>query len=469
MPTRQDQLHSYQFMIQRVVAALVMRDTDPPQSPFRRTAGATVAGVMVAALALAAVAVYGVISPGGGRSWRTGNAVIVEKESGARFVYRDGKLHPVANYASALLILGSATPRTVLVSRNSIAGVPRGTPLGIVEAPDSLPGAGQLAGPPWSVCSRRQQDGPALSTLFVGHDPATGSGRSLGDAGLLARHPDGTVHLVRSNRRHLIRDPGVVLAALTWGSEPLAPVAPALFHALAAGADLGRIPVTERGKRSAAGADIRIGEVIVVESQGGGRQFAVALRDGLAGVTQVQADLLLGDPETARMLGQSAARRLSPGQFAVAPKVADLVPVGDLAPPATTPALVRVTGGVCAVVRDPAGVADVRVDVALPDTADAVRTGSRTGTGTVLADQIVVPPGRGAVVEALAAPQAPSGALSVVTDLGLRYEVANRDVLAMLGYRDVRPVRLPAGLVALLPAGRALDPAAARAPAIGGG
>ncbi len=33
----------------------------------------------------------------------------------------------------------------------------------------------------------------------------------------------------------------------------------------------------------------------------------------------------------------------------------------------------------------------------------------------------------------------------------------------MLGYRDVRPVRLPAGLVSLVPAGATLDPAAARA------
>ena len=47
MPSRQDQLHSYQFMVQRVVAALVMRETDPAQSPFRRAAGASLASVLV--------------------------------------------------------------------------------------------------------------------------------------------------------------------------------------------------------------------------------------------------------------------------------------------------------------------------------------------------------------------------------------------------------------------------------------
>ncbi|MBQ0897406.1 type VII secretion protein EccB, partial [Micromonospora sp. U56] len=69
----------------------------------------------------------------------------------------------------------------------------------------------------------------------------------------------------------------------------------------------------------------------------------------------------------------------------------------------------------------------------------------------------------GAVVESVAAPGATGGAVSVVTDLGRRYVLAGTEVLGMLGYGDVRPVRLPAGLVSLVPAGSPLDPAAARA------
>ncbi|PSK63385.1 hypothetical protein B0E53_04696 [Micromonospora sp. MH33] len=76
---------------------------------------------------------------------------------------------------------------------------------------------------------------------------------------------------------------------------------------------------------------------------------------------------------------------------------------------------------------------------------------------------MLVEPGRGAVVEAAAAPGATGGAVSVVTDLGRRYVLTGGDVLGMLGYAGVRPVRLPAGLVDLVPAGSPLDPAAARA------
>ena len=470
MPTRQDQLHSYQFTIQRVVAALVMRETDPPQSPFRRIAAATIAGVMVTALALAGAAVFGIISPGGGTGWRDGNAVIVERQSGARFVYRDGKLHPVTNYTSALLILGSAQPKVVYVSRGSIAGVPRGTPLGIPAAPDSLPAARDLVGAPWTLCSAQANDGRGgtrtESVLFVGGGPASG-GRPLTEEALLARHPDGTLYLVWHHRRYLIREPAVVLPALGWDAAAAQPAAPALLNALAAGADLARIAVADRGKKSTRVPGARNGEVFVVENQGGSRQYAVATRDGLAPVTQVQADILITDPATVELLGQTKPRPLGQGEYASIPKARELVPGGELAAPAATPALAKPAGGggVCTVVRDASGPAEVRVDVPVPPAADAVPTGSRTGTGTVLVDRVLVPPGRGAVVEALASPQAPGGALSVVTDLGTRHEVSGVEVLAMLGFSGVRPLRLPAGLVALLPAGRALDPAAARSPA----
>src|SRR5262245_44368951 len=114
MSSRQDQRHSYQFMGQRLMAAIVLRDTDPVRPPFRRLVAATSAGVLLATLALAAVAGYGLLVRDDD-SWHAGDALIVAKESSARYVYRDGRLHPVLNYTSALLILGTGRPRTVYV------------------------------------------------------------------------------------------------------------------------------------------------------------------------------------------------------------------------------------------------------------------------------------------------------------------------------------------------------------------
>lgn len=485
MPSRQDQLRSHQFTVQRVVAALVTRGTDPVRAPLGPVAGAAGVGVMVAVLALAAVAGYGVLVGGGmtdaETAWRDGGAVIVERGTGARYVYREGRLHPVLNYASALLITGSGQRRPVQVSARSIEGVPRGVPLGIPGAPDSLAEPTRLAGAPWTVCSHLVGSGTGSgpggrtgSALFIGAQPdgaGPAGGRSLGDAGLLARDQAGAVFLLWRNRRHLVREPAVVLSALGWDARPVTPVAAALVHALPAGADLARIPIAGRGGRSPRLPGARVGEVFVVESLSGGRQFAVALSRGLAALTQVQADLLLGDPLTARLLGQTQPRRLDQGTYATLPKVGELPPGGELAPPAATPNLTAVApaGAVCAEVQDGTGGPDLRVDVRVPaaeeTTVPAKAPGPRTGGGTVRADRVLVAPGRGVVVAALASPQAPSGTLSIVTDLGVRHDVPRPDVLAMLGYAAVRPVRLPAALVALLPAGPALDPDAARSPA----
>ncbi|GIF65423.1 type VII secretion protein EccB [Asanoa ishikariensis] len=445
MPSRQDQLQSHQFMVQRVVSALVMRETDPAQPPFRRAAGATLAGVLVAAIALGGFVVYGALADGGGTAWRDTSAVIVERESGARYVYREGKLHLVVNYASALLAVGSPQPKTVLVSRRSIEGVPRGSTLGIAEAPDSLPAAGRLLGPPWTVCAL---PGPA-SAVLVG---ATGAGGvRLGDRGVLARHSDGSLHLVWQGHRYRVRDPGLALTALGWTTAPVL-VAPALLDALPAGADLAVPRISGAGEPSTAVPSALIGEVFVVTSQGGGRQYALAVRDGLAGITQVQADLLL----TAGR--QDQPTDLSQGRFAATAKAPDLVPDGLV--PTVTPSLVESVGrALCAEVRDERGVADVVVDADLPDLADAVS--SRPGDGV---DHVVVAPGRAALVETVALGNRTGGTVSIVTDLGRRHAVVGAETLAMLGYGGVRPLRLPSAVVALIEESASLDPARAREP-----
>ncbi|MGC1212650.1 MAG: type VII secretion protein EccB, partial [Micromonospora sp.] len=387
MPSRQDQLHSYQFTVQRAVAALVMRETDPARSPFRRLAGAGLASVLVAVIGLGGFALYGLFA-GGGTSWRDSGAVIVEKESGARFVYREQKLHPVLNYASALLIIGAERPKTVLVSRRSIEGVPRGLPLGIADAPDSLPAPRRLSTAPWTVCSVPPA-GPGRteprSALLIGR-AATG-GRALGDQGVLLRPPDGTLHLLWHQRRHLLRDTDRVLAVLAATRERAVPVAAALLNTVPAGSDLAPPAVRRLGERSVAVAGAVIGDVYLVRNSGGGRQYAVAERDGLAGITEFQAGLLLAHT------GQGEPEPMTLGRFAALPKLPDLVPIGPAAPPTSPPRLAAVEGGaLCARIGDDTGVRDVWVGATPPDLTAAARPVPSTGRGGTLADQVVVEP-----------------------------------------------------------------------------
>jgi type VII secretion protein EccB len=463
MASRSDQLHSHQFALQRVVGALAMRDADPSSSPMRRIGGALFASVMLAALGLAAVGVYGLLKPGGNERWRDGASVIVEEETGARFVFLDGVLHPVLNQTSALLAVGSAQPKTALVSRASLASVPRGLPLGIPGAPDPLPPRAALLDDRWSVCSRPSAAGRAESVLLMG---SVGEGAPVAEAeGMLVADARGEAYLLWRNARYAVRDK-LVLDALWAGERPVV-VAPALLNALPPAPDLRRIPLDRTGGSALSGAEI--GQVFVHTSQGAGKKYAVAVAGGLADITQVQADLLLADPDNPNPRGRPST--LSQADYGRAPK-AD--PLETSAAPAATPKLVTPAagGGVCASYADGAGAPDVTLVRALAPARGEARAGG-VWQGTVVADWVRVPPGHGAVVEAVAAPTAGApggagasvGALAVVTDQGVRYPVPSADVLAMLGYSGVRPVRLPASVVALLPGGRSLDPADARAPA----
>jgi type VII secretion protein EccB len=458
MASRSDQLHSHQFALQRAVGALAMRDPDPVTSPLRRIGGALFASVMIAVIAVAAVGVFGVLRPGTGGAWREGRATIIEKETGARYVYVDGVLYPVLNYTSAILLLG--TTDTVQVTRAQLVGVPRGTPVGSPGVPDPLPGRDQLVTEPWTLCSRAAiENGGAEagveSTLRIGWVPPPAP---LDEGGVLVVDPTGRMHLLWHHRRFALTDQSLVLTAFAWAASSATPMSTAVLNAIPAGPDLGRLS-TPRSDEPSVVPGLQVGEVFVVANPDGSRIYGVALADGVSDVTAVQANLLvIGNAN-----GGDPARDLSSADYLAAPRLPDLIPEGDDAPPPTTPEQVQVgeQGGICATFTSGADLPTLTVADSLPATngeAPAVPTPDGVG---VQADWIAVPPGRGVVVQSVASPGAEGGSLAVVSDLGQRFAVPSVEVLGNLGYGGVTPQRLPASLVALIPAGRALDPSAA--------
>lgn len=440
MPSRSDQLHSYQFAVQRVVSAVAAHESNPSRPPGRRAGLAILAGVLAAALGLAGFAVWGLLQPGGSTKWRAGNAVIVEKESGAKFVYLDGVLHPVANFASAALIVG--TSKTISVARRSLGGAQRGPLLGIPGAPDALPQRRDLIGGPWAVCGAV---GAGRSTVVVGSVPA---GDPLGANGALVSTPDGAVHLLWQGRRARIREPDTVLGMLVWGTP--VPVPSAVVNALAVAADIARVPIPGRGGRFASVPGARVGQVFLVD----GRQHAVALAEGLAPLTPFQAALVLGDPATVEQVGQTAPAALSPGEYARLPRTA--FPGRWEGLPSEVPRLAEV-GTAASMCASSAPSGDVVVGSAPP------RGAAVAGSSTGLVDEVRVPPGRGVLATASTAPGADAGVIYLVTDLGVRHPLASADVLPVLGYAGVRTVAVPAEILALLPTGPGLHPQAARA------
>lgn len=476
MPSRQDQLHSYQYAQQRVVAALVTHDPDPHRSPLRRAGTTVLISIVVAALAVGGAAAYGLLK---GRSTvdpRDEAVVFLEKGTGARYVYlkSDGKMHPVLNYSSGLLIANAQAPQMKNASPESLAEVPLGDPMGIPDAPDTLPPAkGGLLKSLWTVCSRAPQFGSGSSdpesVLSIGEAVTGGTVLPVPRAdtppdqlrGLLVTDRADRTFLVYNNKRFLI-PAGRLSQTRTffrWNQAAL-PVAPAWINAVPIGPDLKPPRIQDFGDRSAQISDFEVGQVLRIHSDGTtADQWGVVLSDGVADLTEVQANLMQADPDA------NVAQQMTPTLYGNLPRSkTQLVAAANAAglPPAV-PVLLNGPDSVCLTYDGGAnGEVSVRIGPELP--TGAVVRGESPAPGSVQADRVYVPRGKGAVVVAVASPSAPasSGTVSIVTDTGRSYPLAGRDVLAKLGYGGVQPQAIPGQLVELLPVGPALDPVRAR-------
>jgi Type VII secretion system ESX-1, transport TM domain B len=238
MRSRRAQFRAYRFVTRRIVTALVGGDPESADPPFGRSGLTTLASTMIGATMLAGFGVYGLVRPGGNTSWRQPGSLIVEQGTGARFVYRQGLLHPVLNDASARLLIGTARVRVVTVPASSLSGVARGRAVGIPGGPEELPGAAQLLGLPWSVCAAHNPAEAAapdpLVTVLVG--TRYPGARPLRDLGLLVSAKGSGRFLVWHGER--LRSTAAALSALGWAAEPAMPVAPGFLKALPAGPDL---------------------------------------------------------------------------------------------------------------------------------------------------------------------------------------------------------------------------------------
>ncbi|MFI5495558.1 type VII secretion protein EccB [Actinoplanes sp. NPDC051859] len=472
MPSRQDQLHSYQYAQQRVVAALVSHDPDPHRSPLRRAGTTVLIGIVVAALAVGGAAIYGLITGRSSVNPKNEAVVFLEKGTGARYVYlkSDQKLHPVLNYASGLLIADSATPELKSASRESLAQVPLGEPLGIPDAPDSLPAAkGGLLANVWTVCSQSGQPGATTPQSILSIGAGVSGGTELPQPradtpadelrGLLVTDPANRTFLIYNNKRFLVPADRVQQTRVwfRWNQTAALPVAPAWINAVPIGADLRAPAIQGYGQRSAAFPDLTVGLILRIENAGNpSAQWGVVLNDGVADLTEVQASLMQAEPGAAPAtpLALSTYGNMTRSQTQL---VADANTAGL---PAGLPVLLNGPDSVC--LTSAGGEIRVQIGPVLPP--GVAVTGAPGASNSQQADRVHVPRGKGAVVVAAGSPTAPpgGGTVSIITDTGRRYALDSRALLSKLGYGNVEPQSVPSQLVSLLPQGPALDPARAR-------
>ncbi|MFE9360586.1 type VII secretion protein EccB [Streptomyces olivaceoviridis] len=483
MQSRRDQVQAYTFTVGRLTSGMLMADPDAVDTPMNRTRRGGVIGLVIGALICAGFMVVGLLAPKDSDAWRRPGVLIMEKETGARYVYGAGTLRPVINYTSAKLVTGDKGT-VQQVSRSILADVPRGTPIGIPGAPDSLPAADRLTDAPWRVCatSRPADDGALVptTTLIAGVTPQDAPELRQNEA-LLVTTRNGrqsTDLLLWHGTRFRLDSAHGALQSLGYGTvEPLA-VDDAFLSAIPAGADLA--PWTVPGSGSTGprlgGRLSRVGQLFVVRTPGSPDQYYLLDRAGLVPLTLTELQLLRGDPRTRQKAyaGQQptvmtvppdeAAQHMAPQGTAIRAG-ADTLPVrppAALAPQAGSVPCLQVTPGEAA----------PRQSIVRVAAADA--TGMPVGTRQGVApscpgpDAITVRPGSGILATPLSGGTTTSGARYLVTDNGIKYPLAAPAVSGLLSYPDQNLVRLPSALLRLLPTGPVLDPDRAADPALSG-
>lgn len=411
MPTKKDLLDAQSFSRRRLLTAFTSGAPGgkelEPANPLR----AVIAGVALAAMVVVGGVFYGLMRPGLPDGWEN-NTVLLVEDTGARYVTVGGTLYPVINATSARLLLPADSYDVKTTTASALAEIPVGQTIGILGAPDDVPGSGDLVPDGWAACPVASDTAVAMPGDVT---PALSSDATLVTA-------DGDLYVVSgtyrypldSNADQVLRQIGLAgVAPVEVQSRWLnlfqagTPLAPLFIEGADQGAMLGQ-------------TDLPLGAV--VHPQGSTNLFVITADEQLAPLSPLAYQLYL--------LGTGA--RLG-GEREVTAAEVDLpnadAPAGaaDWPTDALTP--VGASGSICAqLTHDANGEATTSLAVAAasPEAA-GVTAAAHTGA-------LVYASGEGSTL----------GTTLLIDESGVAYPLpdASSDVLARLGYTsdDVSPV-----------------------------
>lgn len=468
MRSRKEQVQAHRFVTHRLVNALLVGDPESPETPMRRVGLSVFGSVMVMAIIAAIFGVIGVFKPGGSKP--AAGKLIIEQETGVRYLWGQLKgegdpvlLYPIANYTSARLILNNPKLETVTMSQNSLRDLPRGMPLGIPNAPDSLPLPENLMqeNAPWQVCSSTPRPNSAGYYAQVLVQKLDG-GTVLNSQAILivdSTQP-ANKYLVFDNKRMQISDSAITI--LGYNTITPVQVNPKVINAIQAGPRLNTLTVDGAGGTPAKGlpgTTNKIGTAYV-----SGNTAYVLTRAGLVPVGDVALKLLLnGQSPTQITAEQVNAAKADPGSPSPEPD----------GMPKAVPVAHNLEGShpaVCATYTptsdaDKTTMSVVTFDRApetlvIPDGATAPDPST-----TAYADRIVIPGGRGVLALDKPTEGAQTGqTLYLIDQQGSKFGLVADDKCdpkTALGYADVTPVLVPGTILKLLPSGVPLSQVAA--------
>ncbi|MGW6449967.1 type VII secretion protein EccB [Lentzea sp. NPDC055074] len=442
MQTKKDHVHAYQTLVGRMSAALLLGDTNYSEAPARRALMGLVFGVVLALLIGIGFWVYGLINPGGNTAWRKPGAILVEKESGARFVYQDGLLVPVANHASAMLLRGQGA-KVEMISRASLEGLERGAPIGIAGAPDPVPAASALVTTPWLICLPHT-GGPAVQgagLMSMNANPDAPSTPLTEGEYLWVGLPSGEQYLVWQGQKLRLEGTAAVALGLGNGTPPTAP--PAWLDALPDGPEMAAAQVLDGRPVVVGGVERPVGTVFRQAVADDRENFAVLRADGLAPLSRTEAALLTA----AR---GRAAVDIDATAMATAPRSADTSLTSRI-PDLLTARSMPVGQRAFCLKQEPRGGTVISVPVTAERDYAWIGMSARLGA--------YLKPGTGMLAASVPAP-ARAGTTPdryLITDRGFKFRLADDEAVKALGLGGVTPSPVPADVLAQIPSGPVLS------------
>ncbi len=497
MASRREQLEAYTFARRRMVAGFLQPEPgggseEKAPKPFRTL----LPGIVIGALILTGFGVYGLVRPGVPPGWKNKGSLIVGRDSASRYVYIDGKLHPVLNIASGRLLLDPGKFKVNLVPEKVINKEVRGAPLGIPTAPDRLPTAKEVTKTKsWTVCER-----PAVTadnkhdfsvapqrSLFLGVEPEFGQltgdqALFVSEYGATPKPGEGTgTFVVQDGRKYPIQG-DLIRNALGLDVVRPQPVSKEWLETLEPGTPIDFPVVDGYGTRSTAAVAEpyrTVGTVLQADDD----RYYVVTKDAVVPVSHFTARLLWNRPDARDKVYKGRPQTAFP--VAVS-ELGETIRAGSLWGadkkwPERIPQTVN---------RVEADLGEGRTTLCTTYTGTYGSGGAQTrqSAWTALPRELVpgtgdvyVEPGAGALIrEVTGGADDRTGPLFLVTDSGLRYHIVNdppsgggskppgedSEAKIRLGYKGVEPTPVPRAWTTLMPVGVRLSTADAEKPQI---
>lgn len=439
MATKKDLVEAYAFSRRRLVTAFVSgapggREVEPAR-PGRMIVG----GIALAVLLVAGAAIAGALSDRAEVDWKKPG--LVADDRGALYVILDEdsvpglpRVRPVINVTSAQLILG-ADVEARKVPDEEIAGVRKGPPIGILNAPATVPGADHLDESGWTSCTgtglgmqtsidESPQVTPVPTTGFVVRSDSDGEVFLIAEAEVPGLPRRAYRYALPAENDRLYTDLGIsptnqVTVPDAW-LELFPPGGPLDEKGLG-------IPDWGQPAGLLGYGDARVGDWLELS----GKTYALT-KTGVVELSPFEAAVLRNTS-----LGKRLPTRVSEAagaRFDIIPPAAG---AGEFWPDQVLTRSLAATEQTCASLVTGEGQEPAVLLATAPEgaaSAEDVASGDR---------EVTVASGRGAVIRSADWITSDAGTIHLVDDRGYSYPVASSSDLDLLGYGKVPAVVVP--------------------------